>query len=206
MARIGKQIPHFREINVSSIKADFSPDRLYRYTLYLEYSESLDRVGANEKLCVILKNPSSADELKADNTIRKVETYVYKHFPKVKFLCILNMFAIRATDVKEVNQLLKENNANYIVGQDNDKFINKVFAESDHIVFAWGNNNGIRASEYLNRVNTILQFGINSGKQIWNVEHPKGSKQPLHGLMWGFEYKIKKFCFVNDSQNQEKDV
>jgi hypothetical protein len=193
MARIGRQIPHFHEININSIRANFSEDMHYRYTLFLDYNNTLIRSNAKETVCVILKNPSSADEKKADATIRKVETYVYKHFQKVKTLIILNIFAIRATDVKEVNHLLSTHDINYIIGTENDKSIQQIFSMADHIICAWGNNNGIQANYYQERINQILNFLKESGKTTWQVAHPKGTKQPLHGLMWGFDYPLVKF-------------
>ena len=192
MARIGRQVNHFKEINKSTIRAEFSEDMLYRYRLDMEYQDNLLRADANERVCVILKNPSSADEKKADATIGKVETYVYKHFPKVKYLSILNMFAIRATDVKEVNQLLKANDASYIIGPNNDKAIETVFKSADHIVCAWGNNNGILPKVYQERIEKIHEFLSKLNKPGWQVIHPKGTKQPLHGLMWGYEYPLER--------------
>ncbi|MGC9331848.1 MAG: hypothetical protein ACP5DZ_08245 [Bacteroidales bacterium] len=37
MARIGRQISHFKEIDINSIKAHFSDDKRYRYTLEMQY-------------------------------------------------------------------------------------------------------------------------------------------------------------------------
>ncbi|MEA1873110.1 MAG: DUF1643 domain-containing protein [Bacteroidota bacterium] len=197
MTRIGRQIPHFREINLTSIRAEFSEDKLYRYCLEMDYNNSLLRENPTEKVCVILKNPSSADEKKADSTIRKVETYVFKHFPKVKTLSILNLFAIRATDVKEVNQLLKQNDDNYITGQENDTTIARIFTESDHIICAWGNNNGILPKTYERRIQAIKSILRKTDTKCWQVMHPKGTKQPLHGLMWGFNYELINFQPTN---------
>jgi hypothetical protein len=193
MARIGRQVTHFQEIDTSSIQADFSDDKLYRYTLDMEYKNTLLRQDHNEHLSVILKNPSSADEFKADNTIRKVEAYVHKHFPRVKRLSILNMFAIRATDVKEVNQLLREHGKSYITGPENNKQIARIFSQSDHIICAWGNNNGIQPGAYFERVEEVSRLVKNSGKPAHCVSGPKPTKQPLHGLMWGYNYPHKIF-------------
>ncbi|MFO7788948.1 MAG: DUF1643 domain-containing protein [Bacteroidota bacterium] len=193
MARIGRQIPHFQEIDPNTIKAGFSKDMLYRYTLEMQYRPSLLRQDQDDHICVILKNPSSADAGKADATIRKVETYVYKHFPEVKKLTILNIFAIRATDVSEVNQLLKKNGKDYITGPDNDKEILRVIRKSDHIICAWGNNNGILPKIYESRINEIETMIKQLNKNARNVVSPRPTKQPLHGLMWGFDYPHKTY-------------
>ena len=73
-ARIGRQVKHFKNIDVDNITATFSNDGLYRYTLQMQY---IDRKEQNNTITVILKNPSSANEKMADNTIRRVENFVY---------------------------------------------------------------------------------------------------------------------------------
>ncbi|MFO7880772.1 MAG: DUF1643 domain-containing protein [Bacteroidota bacterium] len=197
MARIGRQIPHFQEIDTTTISADFSKDMLYRYSLDMNYKPSLLRQDQNEHISVILKNPSSADESMADATIRKVETYVYKHFPKVSRLSILNMFALRATDAKEVNMLLKENGKPYITGPGNDAAIRRIFGSCDHIICAWGNNNGIHAKTYYERIDEIKAILQSTNKTARCVMSPKQTKQPLHGLMWGFDYPHSAFNYNN---------
>lgn len=190
MARIGRQIPHFNEIELDSISANFSPDMLYRYTLNMDYRPSLLRADQSERVTVILKNPSSANEKKADATIRKVETYVYKHFPKVKTLSILNMFAIRATDVKEVNLILKDHSINYLIGPENNNEIKNLMKNSDHIICAWGNNNGIHQKTYYQRIDEITNILKDINCKPLMVQCPKPTRQPLHGLMWGFDYQL----------------
>ncbi|MDY0160094.1 MAG: DUF1643 domain-containing protein, partial [Bacteroidales bacterium] len=90
MPIIGRQIPHFDRVDLSSISAVFSDDKFYRYVLTMNYLPDLMQQERSESLAVILKNPSSADEKASDATIRKVETFVFHRFPKVKTLIILN--------------------------------------------------------------------------------------------------------------------
>lgn len=193
MARIGRQIPHFKEIDINSIKANFSDDKRYRYTLEMHYRPSLLRQNPHEHVCVILKNPSSADAKKADATIRKVETYVYKHFVSAAKLSILNIFAIRATDASEVNQLLSQYGKAFIVGPENDNTIQSTIEKADHIICAWGNNSGINASYYQSRINEMKTLISQQNKKAHCVNGAKPTKQPLHGLMWGFGYHLTQF-------------
>lgn len=196
MARIGKQIAHFREIDPKSIRACFSEDLTYRYTLRLNYHASLLRPAGSDCITVILKNPSSADEQKADATIRKVETYVYKHFPRAGSLQILNIFALRATDVKEVNVLLSAHDSAYITGPDNDRHFIEALKGTDNLICAWGNANGIHAKTYDARVLEVKALIKKHYKgQCFRVTGKKPTKQPLHGLMWGFTYQLDAFPF-----------
>ena len=104
MIRIGRQIPHFEQVDSHSIKADFSADRRFRYRLSLSYADSLYDRDRSKQAAVILKNPSAADTQGADSTIRKVETFVYHHLDEVKELHILNLFALRATEALDLNR------------------------------------------------------------------------------------------------------
>jgi hypothetical protein len=198
MTRIGRQVPHFEEVDLNSIKAVFSDDKKYRYVLEMQFRESLLRTNACDKVAVILKNPSSADEHKSDATIRKVETYVYHHFKRAGTLYILNLFAIRATDASDVQKSLVLNDADFIIGSENNKYFNKVLAEASEIICAWGGNSGIDKKIYhrrIDEVKTILGKLVN--KNCYEVVSPKGSLQPLHGLMWGYDYKCIPFV-LND--------
>ncbi len=193
MARIGRQIPHFKEIDTSCIDAMFSNDKRYRYTLDMLYKPSLLRQNQHQHICVILKNPSSADAKKADATIRKVETYVYKHFASAAKLSILNIFAIRATDASEVNLLLSRFGKDFIVGPENDKIIQETIHKADHIICAWGNNSGINSKVYEERIKEIKSLIVQQHKNAQCVNGAKPTKQPLHGLMWGFDYHLTPF-------------
>ena len=121
MARLGRQVDHFQNVDINSIKADFSPDKKYRYTLRMVYTRDLMDSGRSKCITVILKNPSSADEKRADSTIRKVETYVWQNFPDVETLNIYNIFAYRATDAVELHRLMLDDGLPAGVGKENDK-------------------------------------------------------------------------------------
>lgn len=102
----------------------FSPDRVYRYTLWREWSDDPKYV------MFIGLNPSTADETKDDNTIRKC----------VKFakawgygaLCMTNVFAYRATDPRKMKAYAEP------VGPDNDKWLKECSSKAGLIVAAWG--------------------------------------------------------------------
>lgn len=192
MARLGRQVDHFSQINTESISADFSNDLKHRYTLQMEYHPDLIDADRNETMTVILKNPSSANEKRADSTIRKVETFVYKRFPKTKYLNIFNIFAFRATDAIELHQLMKEKGMREGVGQDNDNFLLKLLKNTDNMIVAWGGPSGIDKTLYSDRITEVKNIlGENYSGPIFQVCAKKPTSQPLHGLMWGYEYELK---------------
>jgi len=194
MARLGRQIDHFEQVIIESIRADFSSDKKYRYTLQMEFRPDLLNPNRNETTTVLLKNPSSADEKRADSTIRKVETFVYRRFPNTRFLNIYNIFAFRATDAIELHQLMKENDKATGVGADNDKFLKILLESTDNLIAAWGGPSGIDKKIYRERINEVKSL-ISQGHSgpVYQVCGAKPTTEPLHGLMWGYEYELKEY-------------
>jgi hypothetical protein len=194
MARIGRQIDHYNEVDIASIRADFSPDRSFRYTLEMNFKSDLINQDRSKTMTVILKNPSSADEKRSDSTIRKVETYVWKNFPDVRHLRILNIFAFRATDAIEVNDRLKTSSQIAVVGSENDSFFRSTLVKSDYVICAWGGPSGIDFARYESRVKDVRSLiRENFRGPLFCVCGSQPTKEPLHGLMWGYEYELKPF-------------
>jgi hypothetical protein len=191
MVRIGRQIPHFKEVDPSSIRADFSDDRRFRYLLTMAYGDSIYDSGRSRKAAVILKNPSAADTRAADSTIRKVETFIYKHLEDVRQLSILNIFGLRATDASDLNAEFEVKGEESVVGPGNDRTIRRVAGEADYVIVAWGNRSGIQAELYEKRIrkvkNLLGEVGI--GK-LFEVRGNRENIEPLHGMMWGYDHKL----------------
>lgn len=70
--------------------AHFSTDRAYRYWLKIVWDESLPL------LCVVGLNPSTADEVKDDPTLRRVKGFARSY--GLGGVLMLNAFAYRSTD------------------------------------------------------------------------------------------------------------
>ena len=108
----------------------------YRYQLYRgERCPRFDERGKSEKtLCFVMLNPSTADATKDDPTIKRCRGYAvrwgYQH------LYVVNLFAYRATDPKELYESYSKNID--IVGPENDDYILRMAKESDRIIAAWG--------------------------------------------------------------------
>ena len=66
MARIGRQVLHYQQVDTESITAIFSEEYTHRYTLDMKFIVDLYSEKRSKSIVVILKNPSSADEKKAE--------------------------------------------------------------------------------------------------------------------------------------------
>jgi hypothetical protein len=104
----------------------FSPDRLYRYTLWRVWGADLPFVQ------FIGLNPSTADETKDDPTIRRCIGFAKAW--GYGALCMTNLFAWRATDPGDMMV------AREPIGEENDMWLKGVAAEAQTIVAAWGKN------------------------------------------------------------------
>ncbi|MEZ0169910.1 DUF1643 domain-containing protein [Microvirga sp. TS319] len=97
---------------------------LYRYRL-----ERGDRHGT-KSVAFIMINPSTADAAQDDATIRKCRGFAQQH--GFGHLIVGNLFAYRATDVKELR------NAFDAVGPDNDDHLWQILRDADTVIVAWG--------------------------------------------------------------------
>ncbi len=192
VARIGKQVAHHSSVDINSIKANFSSCNTYRYTLTFDF-KSLDTETRTKKLTIILKNPSSANEQKADQTINRVQQYVFEHFKDVKTVTILNLFAFRATDASDVEKNRLQSNLDYVIGEFNDQYILDNINKCEYIIFAWGGKSAINKKAYDERIDNLMNLLKQcdlSNKQIFRVNDNKGSNRyPFHACYWSNSFK-----------------
>lgn len=178
---IGRQVAHFNRVNVEGIKAVFSDDMKYRYRLSIPF---INEPSRTKTLTVILKNPSSADAIKADKTVQNVEKVVYKSFTDVGQIEVLNLFALRGTYPKDVMESYL--NGIDIIGAKNNSAFSHALMQSDYIVIAWGGASPIRSSVYDSRVEnvlTMIQIPTLSGK-IYRKKEKGSEKYPFHACYW----------------------
>ncbi len=110
-------------------KAEFSPDRRYRYRLEANLS---DATG----VCMFLMlNPSKADETQSDPTVTRCKRFAARWGYGALSVC--NLFALRSTDPAALAASADP------VGADNDRHIMKAARAADSIVCAWGNHGEI---------------------------------------------------------------
>ena len=109
--------------------AKFSEDRKYRYVLDREWDES------GSLVTFIMLNPSNADEVVDDRTIKRCITFA-KEWGYGR-LRVVNLFAYRSQDPKELEQVDDP------VGHDNDDAIRAAVGEAELVVCAWGNRGAL---------------------------------------------------------------
>jgi len=117
-------------------KTILSPCRTYRYTLWREFGGALD-----DGLYVMFigLNPSTADEVADDPTIRRCIGYAQAW--GYSALCMVNLFAYRATDPADMMRAADP------VGQDNDKYLSDLAQGAALVVAAWGNDGAYRGRD-----------------------------------------------------------
>lgn len=139
-------------------KARFSRCREYRYTLERSWNS-----GKGTVLFIGL-NPSTADHLRDDPTIRRCARFARDWgFQK---LIVANLFAYRATYPEDLMQTLEP------VGPKNDVWIRRSYRSAQLTVACWGNHGA-----YLDRSKHIRQ-------QLPRLHYLKMnySEQPAHPL------------------------
>ncbi|WP_104761721.1 DUF1643 domain-containing protein [Helicobacter cetorum] len=110
--------------------ADLSTCRKYRYALYRIWNET------RSYAMFIGLNPSTADEVNDDNTIRRCIDFARNW--DFGGLVMVNLFAYRTTYPCE---LFKQDDP---IGKDNDKKIIELAKNAGIVVGAWGNNGSHR--------------------------------------------------------------
>lgn len=118
----------------SDADAVFSPCRTYRYRLDRHLSGPL---FANQRVCTfVMLNPSTADEVDDDPTIRRVQGFARRE--GCTRLVVVNLFALRSTDPDGLHY------HDAPVGPDNDAAIRDAVREADLVVCAWGGHEAAR--------------------------------------------------------------
>ena len=149
---------HLQHLNVSAL---FSKNGKFRYQLSISKKDTKN----DKTLCVIMKNPSIANELVADKSVQFLEKLIfeknYPEFKDVNKIIVVNQFAFIQTNNFEGN----DNE----IGSENDYYVLKAINESQIILIAWG-----RSNTHIERKETILKFiRTQKNKKIYQTKkHP----------------------------------
>jgi hypothetical protein len=119
--------------------ATWSPDRKHRYTLWRTWDTKKPYV------MFIGLNPSTADEVSDDNTVRRCINYAKDW--GYGALCMTNIFAYRATDPKVMKAQEDP------VGEENDKSLIECAKDAGVIIAAWGTH-----GSYLGRNDEVIRL------------------------------------------------
>lgn len=121
--------------------AIFSPDRIYRYLLWRQWGEGASMVA------FIGLNPSTADEVQNDPTVTRCINYAKDWGYDGMYM--LNIFAYRATDPKEMMRYLAP------IGLRNKHWLFKTRSMVSFAVACWGDHGRFRKQGRL--VKALLQ-------------------------------------------------
>lgn len=83
-----RMIEHIDEVDTSAIQAVFLEDRSHRVSLLIPFKKPF----GNRVLCVVGQNPSSADETRADSTVRYLEKLIVSKALPYRAILMLNLF------------------------------------------------------------------------------------------------------------------
>lgn len=152
--------------------AIFSDDevKVHRYVLWRIWDDTKPMVN------FIGLNPSTADEVKDDPTMRKCRGFA-KSWGYGGFY-MTNLFAFRATKPEDLKKSADP------VGKENDKWLLEIQSRVNMVVFAWGTHGA-----FLNRDKEIIKL-INNGHYISVTKYG----HPGHPLYLKGDLTLKKFC------------
>jgi hypothetical protein len=144
--------------------AKISDDKLYRYQLTRIWDED------KPKVLFIMLNPSTADDLEDDPTIRRVVDFAKSW--GYGGVYVANLYAFRSTDPKGLKTTSDP------IGPENRKHIQELVGSVDRVIYAWGNKK--KEPQWLRELITTPYCIALSTKGI--PKHPlylKGDSQPI---------------------------
>lgn len=100
----------------------------YRYTLARHWSD----VARPRIACFVMLNPSTADAMKDDPTIKKCIGFAQRW--GLDGISVVNLFAFRATLPADMRRAVDP------IGPDNDRYIVEEVNSAERVICAWGPN------------------------------------------------------------------
>ena len=150
------------------------------------YRYRLDRFASPHATltAIIMVNPSTADAANDDATIRKLRGFGERnHWGR---LIIGNLFAYRATDVRELGRV------NDPIGPENNDHLMQILAEADQVVCAWGPVSK-QPKAWRSRFLDVLGLIHGAGFEPLCIGEPAKCGHPKHPLMLSYSLPIQKW-------------
>lgn len=161
------------------MSAVLSPCGDYRYRLEREIAVA---PGFRPTVLVIMINPSTADAIEDDHTIRKLKGFAAQY--GWTRLMVGNLFAYRTKDVRQLKLVGDP------VGRDNDMHLMAMMREADQIVVAWGpitkQPAALRA-----RFRKIVHMASLAGKPLFSIGPTAMDGHPKHPLMLPYTLELE---------------
>lgn len=157
--------------------ADISADGKYRYRLW-RYFDHPDRLART--VLYIMLNPSTADNVKDDPTIRRCVNFAKSWgFNRIE---VVNLFAYRTSSPTQLKLVADRIN---IAGPDNYEAVTQAAVGADLIVAAWGAHGTYQAQD--EAVKRWLH-----GYELWTFGVTK-TGQPKHPLYMPADAQLERF-------------
>lgn len=156
------------DILLNSSGAEFSPDRVHRYTLWRIWN-------TKPQVMFVCLNPSTADETVNDATVERCVQFAYEWDFGGVVVC--NVFALRSTNPRQL--YLHENP----IGSDNDRWIKLERSKTSLCVAAWGNHAKLlnRGRDVYEMVGPCMCFGVNkTGEPVHPLYLPRDAKLEVY--------------------------
>lgn len=159
-------------------KAVISRDGKYRYSLYRDSGV----VGGNS-VVFIMVNPSTADAVNDDATIRKILGFSVRNC--FSNITVVNLFAYRSKNIKDLSKL----HIYDAVGKDNYKYVVDAFKTADIAVVCWGSMNKLPTHLRTSYTN-IIRIAEMTNHKLYCFKQLKDG-HPAHPLMLSYSNHLK---------------
>lgn len=169
--------------------ATFGPggaDGSHRYRLHRKFPKDLFTRSGGTMLAVML-NPSTADHREVDPTV----SGMMKRARMLGFaeLCVVNLYAFRATDPKVMRRALRADRL-LAIGPHNDEVIAAELARADVVVCGWGANaDAERVAEFVTIAARVGALGKLHALRVLASgapEHPLYIPHHLPPIPWSY--------------------
>lgn len=166
---------------------------------------TIETTAENEnKILVIMKNPSKATNTISDKTINNVIKNLYQ---KYSIIYIMNLFPYYSTKATGLLSFFKNVDNEFIL-KINDLILDFVIRKTDDILVGWGINTiGMKNVDYDNRISNVIGILSNHKKIIYYV-HCCLCKNNVQGCANNdiCTCRCKNRCSRNGSFAQHSDI
>ena len=166
----------WREFRSGAATTVFSVNDRYRYALRRNVKNLASNTPkrATSKCLFVMLNPSTANEVQDDPTVRRCMVYAARW--GYETLLVANIFAYRSPHPAAIYQLATERDGDPI-GPDNDQAISELAVQANRVICAWGNDGSLRC-----RGDKVHELLANLSVIPYALGVTKIQKQPSHPL------------------------
>jgi hypothetical protein len=159
--------------------AVISDDEVFRYSLWRNWEDVAATAPSNDCCLWICLNPSTADALKDDATVRKCVGFAQRWGHTS--IEIVNMYALRSRHPSKLKLVTDP------VGPDNDMWLMRSAARSKRAIAAWGNH-----AVHLGRDRAVLRLLETVGVELLCLG-TTNTGRPKHPLVLGYDTPLEPF-------------